>query len=402
MIFDLFLPLHSFRNPKSVIPPKNTKLSKEGKILKVTNGKISHKISLLFCWRGSFFLLHLQFFSFCLLIFSYAPKREKKAFPVVNEVSQCSPKTKEPVYKQSSPKEVKPSHTNVSFSVQDKHLVSSTKTVERESWKSFSVSSDVCQKARSQRTCDEQPHQRTSAKVKNLLLSEREQRIQKIFGRARKLSRNEKKSNAKSREPAETKSISGELLLQEKGKPLKDLSPKRLRSEAETSSVSFLSPDTTSKTKGISNPVKTASPVKSVSHKAATPESLKHPVWSLEAAPLPSFKIPKKVHRDQAEITGKRSTSASTNRHHEHENDLSRSENFHRSHICSNASQSLSCDTRNEGLSSSSHLPDTPTTATDPGQDEVTKRNISYYLATNETSLIARSKRKKHFNVTGV
>lgn len=49
IIFDYFSPLHSFRNPKSVIPPKNTKLSKEGKILKVTNGKISFKIFLLFC-----------------------------------------------------------------------------------------------------------------------------------------------------------------------------------------------------------------------------------------------------------------------------------------------------------------------------------------------------------------
>lgn len=381
IIFDLFLPLHSFRNQKSVIPPKNTELSKEGKILKVMNGKISHKISPLLLKRF-LILMHLQLCSFCLLIFSYAPKREKKAFPVVNEVSQCSPQTKEPVDKHKSPKEVKPSHINVSFSVQDKHLVSSTKTVERESWKSFSVSSDVSQKARAQRTC-EQSHQRTSAKVKNRLLSEHEQRIQKIFGRARKFSRNEKNCNAKSREPAETKSISGELLQQEKGKPLKDLSPKRLCSEAETSLVSFLSPDTTSKTKGISNPVKNALPVKSASHKTAKPESLKHPVWSLEASPLPSFKIPKKVHRDQAEITGKSSTSASTNKRHEHENDRSRSENSRRSHICSDASQSLSCDTRNEGLSSSSHLPDTPTTATDPGQDEVTKRRISYYLATN-------------------
>lgn len=327
--------------------------------------------------------MHLQLFSFRLLIYSYAPKREKKAFPVTNEVSQCSPQTKEPVYKQRSPKEVKSSHTNISISVHDKHLVSSTKTVERESQKSFSVSSDISQKSRSQHTCDEQSHQRTSAKVKNLLLSEREQKIQKIFGRARKLSRNEKNCNAKSRESAETKSISREPLLQEKGKPLKDLSPKSLCSEAETSSVSFLSPDTTTKTKGISNPVKNASPVKSASHKAATPESLKHPVLSLEAAPLPSFKIPKMVHRDQAETTGKSSTSASTNRNHEHENDPSRPENFHRSHICSDASQRLSCDTRNEGLSSSSHLPDTPTTATNPGQDEVTKRNISYYLATN-------------------
>lgn len=316
-------------------------------------------------------MMHLQLFSFCLLIFSYAPKREKKVFPVVNEVSQCSPQTKEPVYKQRSPKKVKPSHTNVSFSAQDKHLLSSTKTVERESWKSFSVSSDICQKSRSQHTCDEQSHQRTSAKVKNLLLSEREQRIQKLFGRARKLSRNEKNCSAKTREPAETKSISRKLLLQEKGKPLKDLSPKRLRSEAETSSVSVLPPDTASKTKG-----KNASPVKSASHKAATPESLKHPVRSLEAVPLLSFKIPKRVHRDQAEIPGKSSTSASTNRHHKHENDLSRSENFHRSHICSDASQSLSCDTRNEGLSSSSHLPDTPTTATNPGQDEVTKQHF--------------------------
>lgn len=322
------------------------------------------------------FLMHLQLFSFCLLTFSYASKREKKAFPVVKKVSRFSPQTKEPVYKQRSPKEVKPSHPNVSFSVQDKHLVSSTKTVERESRKSVSVSSDVYQKSRSQRTCDEQSHQRTSAKAKTLLLSEREQRIQKIFGRARKLSRNEKNCNAKTREPAETKSISGELLQQEKGKPLKDLSPKRLRSEAETSSVSFLSPDTTSKTKGISNPVKNASPVKSASHKAATPETLKHPVWSLEAAPLPSFKIPKTIHRDQAEITGKSSTSASTNRPQEHENDLSRS------HVCSDASQSLSCDTRNEGLSSSSsssHPPDPPTTDTNPGQDEVTKHNVSYW-----------------------
>lgn len=322
------------------------------------------------------FLMHLHLFSFCLLIFSHAPKCEKKEFPVVNKVSQCSPQTKEPVFKNKTPKDVKPSHTNVSFSVQDKHLVSSTKTVERESWKSFSVSSDVSQKARSQHTC-EQSHQRTSAKVKNLL-SEREQRIQKLFGRARKRSRNEKNCNSKSSEPAETKSISGDLLLQEKGKPLKDLSPKRLRSEAETFPVSFLSPDTTSKTKGISTPVKNASPVKSASHKAAKPESHKHPVWSLEASPLPSFKIPKKVHRDQAEITGKSSTSASTNRH-EHENDPSRSKNFHRSHICSDASQSLSGDTRNEGLSSSSQPPDTPTTATDPGQDEVRKRSISYH-----------------------
>lgn len=334
--------------------------------------------------------MHLLFF-FCLLTFSYAPKREKKVFPVVNEVSRCSPQTKEPVYKRS-PKEVKSSHTKVSFSVQDKHLVSSTKTVERESWKSVSVSSDVCQKSKSQRTCDEQSHQSTPAKVKSPLLSEREQRIEKIYARARKLSRNEKKCNAKTREPAETKSASGELLQQEKGKPLKDLSPKRLRSEAETSSVSFLSPDTTSKTKGISNPVKNASPVKSASYKAATPDSLKHPAWSLKAAPLPSFKIPKTVHRDQAEITGKSSTSASTNRQQEHENDPSRSENFHRSHICSDASQSLSCDTRNEGLSSSSHLPHPPTTASNPEQDEVTKRNISYYLA---ASLTARSKRRK-------
>lgn len=327
--------------------------------------------------------MHLQLFSFCLLTFSYGPKREKKVFPVVKKVSRFSPQTKEPVYKQRSPKEVKPSHPNVSFSVQDKHLVSSTKTVERDSRKSISVSSDVSQKSRSQRTCDEQSHQRTSAKAKTLLLSEREQRIQKIFGRARKLSRNEKNCNAKTREPAETKSISGELLQQEKGKPLKDLSPKRLRSEAETSSVSFLSPDTTSKTKGISNPVKKASPnVKSASHKAATPETLKHPVWSLEAAPLPSFKIPKTIHRDQAEITGKSSTSASTNRPHGHENDLSRSEDFHRTLVCSDASQSLSCDTRNEGLSSSSsssHLPDPPTTDTNPGQDEVTQHNISYW-----------------------
>lgn len=328
--------------------------------------------------------MHFQLFSFCLLMYSRAPKREKKASSVVKEVSQGSRQTIEPVYGRRSPKEVKPSHTNVSFSVRggtysvkDKCFVSSTKTVKRESSNSFSVSSDVSRKARSQHTCGEQSHQRTSDKVKNPLLSEREQRIQKLFVRARKFSRNEKNCNAKTGEPGETKSISGGLLLREKGKLSKELSPKRLRSEA--ASACFLSPDTTSKTKGISNPVKNALPVKSAPQKEATPESLKHPVWSVEAAPPPSFKIPETVHWSQAKITGKRSPSAFiyTNRNHEQENDLSKSETFPQSHICRDARQSLSRDTRNEP-SSSSHLPDTPTTAINPWQDEVTKRNMSY------------------------
>lgn len=342
-------------------------------------------------------MIHLLLFSFCLLTYSYARKREKKTFPEVKEVSQGSRQTKEPVQKQRSPKEIKPSHTDVSFSVhggnyshtvKDKYVVSSTKTVETGSSKSFRLSSDVSQKtqASSQRSCDEKSHQRTSSKVKSPLLSEREQRIQKIFGRARKLSRNEKKGNAKPTAPAKTKSISGGLLLQEKGKLLKDLSPKKLRSAVETASVSFLSQDTTSKTKGISHAIKNDAPVKSAPHKAATSESLKHPVWSVEAANLSSFKIPKMVHQGQAEITGKHSNSASTNRNQERATELSKPETFHQSHICRDGSSpSRSCDTRNETSSSSSHLPDTSTTVTNPWQDEVTKCKISCILVANET-----------------
>lgn len=307
--------------------------------------------------------------------------------------------------KQRSPKEIKPSHTDVSFSVhggnyshtvKDKYVVSSTKTVETGTSKSFRVSSDVSQKtqASSQRSCDEKSHQRTSSKVKSPLLSEREQRIQKIFGRARKLSKNEKKGKAPT-VPAKTKSISGGLLPQQKEKLLKDLYPKKLHSEVETASVSFLSQDTTSKTKGISHAIKNDALVKSAPHKAATSESLKHPVWPVEAANLSSFKIPKMVHQAQAEITGKHFNSASTNRNQGCATELSKPETFHQSHICRDGSSpSRSCDMRNETSSSSSHLPDISTTVTSPWQDEVTECKISYILVANETILIIHIKEK--------
>lgn len=285
------------------------------------------------------------------------------------------------MYKLKDPKEVKSSHTNVSlsaqrgnYSVKDKCLVRGTKTVQRESSKSFIISS-VSQRIQdiSQHGCNEKSHQITPSKVKSLLLSEREQKIQKISAKARKLSRNEKKCDAKTKDLVRTKSVSKKLLPQEKEKLLlKDLSPKRQNSGPETSSGSFLSKDKTSRTKSFSNATKNASNIKSPPHQPpkSTAGVLKQPVWSVEATPLPSFKIPKIVH--QAENTGKSSNSVSTNRNCELATEDSQSETVHLSHLCHSGTQILSDGTQNE-RSSSSHLPDTSTTVSNTWQDEVMK-----------------------------
>lgn len=318
----------------------------------------------LFCYN--FFLPH-----------SCASKLDKKAFPAVKEVSQGSCQTKKPVYELKAPsKEVKSS--NVSFSVhggnyfvKDNDPVGGIKTVEKGSSKSFRTSSVCSQQATSQGSCDDKSHHRMSSKVKRPLLSEHEQKIQKIFGRARKLSRSGKNCNAKTRELVKAKSISEKLLLQEKGRLLKDLCAKGLRSEAETSSASSLTKDTTSRTKSISNAIKKASPVKSAPRKSATSESSKQPAWSAEATPLPNFKIPKMVHHGQAENPAKSSGSESSNRNREHANELFKFETVNQSHIRQDDSQILSCDTKNERSSSSSRLPDASTTVTHRWQDEV-------------------------------
>lgn len=70
MIFDLFFPPpHSFRNPKSVMLPKNTELSKERKILKVMNGKILWKYCYCFAEKVPFFFWYI-FYCFC-FVFSH-------------------------------------------------------------------------------------------------------------------------------------------------------------------------------------------------------------------------------------------------------------------------------------------------------------------------------------------
>lgn len=365
--------------------PKNTELSKENKILKVMTGKIA--LVVLSPQNVTIpLLIHLQLFAI-VLFFDYSSevKCKKKAFPVVKERS-CQ--TKKPAYKlKVPPGEVKSSHTHVS--VKDKCLVSSPKTVEWKSSELFSVSSGVSQRpqAISQHSCDEKSHQRTASKVKTLLLSEREQKIQKIFGRARKLSRNEKSDK--------TKSISEKQMLQEKRKLWKDLSPRSLHSEAETSLVSFLSKEATSRTKTISNTIKNTSPVKSVLHKTAMLESPKQPVWSLEATPLPSFKIPKMVDRRPAETTAKTSISASSDRKSKHATELSKPDTVHHSHNKHDRSWILSCDTGNETSSSSSHLQDTSTTLTNTWQDEVMKCKFFNIVAVHRTILLSHTMTKK-------
>lgn len=319
------------------------------------------------------FLIHNFFFP----TYSCASKRGKKAFPAVKEVPQGSCQTKKMVYELKSPsKEVKSSKVSFSvqggnYSVKDNDPVGSIKTVERGSPKSFRVNSVCSQRqATSQGSCDDKSHHRMSSKVKRPLLSEHEQKIQKIFGRARKRSRNEKNCNfTKTRELVKAKSISEKLLMEDKGRLLKDLCAKRLHGEAETSSASSLSKDTTSRTKSISNAIENASPVKLAPCKSATSESPKQPVWSAEATPLPNFKIPKMSHH--AENTAKNSSSESSNRNCKHAIELFKFKTVHQSDIRCDGSQILSSDTKNERPSSSSHLPDVSTTVAHPCHDEV-------------------------------
>lgn len=358
---------------------KNTELSKESKISEMTNGKKLYRYSLTTKYNHCLaeklpFLLH-NFF----LPHSCASKLDKKAFPAVKEVSQGSCQTKKPVYELKAPsKEVK---SSVSFSVhegnyfvKDNDPVGGIKTVEKGSSKSLRTSSVCSQQATSQGRCDDKSHHRMSSKVKRPLLSEHEQKIQKIFGRARKLSRSGKNCNAKTRELVKAKSISEKLLLQEKGRLLKDLCAKRLRSEAETSSASSLTKDTTSRTKSISNAIKKASPVKSAPRKSATSESSNQPAWSAEAT------LPKMVHHGQAENAAKSSGSESSNRNRKHANELFKFETVHQSHIRQDDSQILSCDAKNERSSSSSRLSDASTTVTHPWQDEVINAKFLIYF----------------------
>lgn len=311
-------------------------------------------------------------------MYSCASKCEKKAFPMVKEDSQGSCHTKKPVYElKASSKEVKSS--NISFSVhggnyfvKDNVPVGGIKTVEKGSSKAFGASRVCSQRqATSGGGCDGKSHHRMSSKVKRPLLSEHEQRIQKIFGRARKLSRNEKNCNAKTKELVTAKSIPEKLLLQEKGRLLKDLCAKRLPSEAETSRTSSLSKGTISRTKSISNAIENASPVNSAPPKSAMSESRNQPAWSAEANPLPNFKIPKKLHHNRAENRAESSSSESSNSSCKHANELFKFESVHQSHIHPDGSQILSCDTKNGKSSSSSHLADASTTITQPWQDEV-------------------------------
>lgn len=332
-------------------------------------------------------------YHFFFLTYSCASKHEKKAFHVVKEVSQGSCQTKKPVYELKTPlKEVRTS--KISFSVhggnslvKDNDPVAGLKTVKGASSKSFRVSSAYSQRQGTSRgSCDDKPHHRMSSKVKRPLLSEHEEKIRKISGSTRKLSRSEKNCNTKTRELVKAKSISHKLLLTEKGRLLKDLCAERLRSEAETSSASSLSKDKASRTETFSNATENASPVKSAPRKSATSESSKQPGWSAEAPPLPNFKIPKMVHRGQktlitTENAAESSSSESSNRNRQHVNELSKFETVHQPHTRRNGSQILSCDTKNERSSSSSHLPDSSTTVAHPWQDEVINAKFLIYLS---------------------
>ena len=281
--------------------------------------------------------------------------------------------------------------SNVSFSdhggnyfVKDNDRVGGIKAVEKGPSKSFRVSS-VCSRreADSQGGCEDRTHHRIPVKkVKKPLLSEHEQKIQKIFGRARKLSRNEKHCNAKTREVVRGKSISEKLLLQEKGRLVKDWCAKRLCNEAEASPASSLSKDTTSRTIIIKN----ASPVKSAQPKSATSESPKQPAWSVDAT---KFKIPKMVHHGKAENRAESSSSRSSGRNRQHAKELFKFATVHQSDTHCDGGQMFSCDRRNDRSSSTSHLPDVSNTVTHPWQDEVIDVTFLTRLGSYDTILWA-------------
>lgn len=307
---------------------------------------------------------------------------------MVKEVSQGSGQTKKPAHELKTPSE-KVKLSSLSFSarggdyfVKDKDPVGGIKTVKKRSSESFRVSS-VCSQRQvtSQGSCDDRSHHKISSKVKRSVLSEHEQKIQKIFGRTRKL-RNEKNCNGKTRKLNPAKSISEKLLVEERGKLLKDVCAKRLRSEAQPSSSSSLSKDTTSGTKRISKAIENTSPVESAPRKSATLESSKQPAWLAEAPSLPNFKIPKMVLHDRAGSAPGSPSSESSNRNCQHANELFKFESVRQSHISCDSNQLTSCDTKNERSSSSSHLPDVSATVTHPWQDEVTNAKYLKYVGT--------------------
>lgn len=369
------------------------------------NGKI------LYCWSPitKYHCLAKLYLFWCIFFFfttySYASKC-KKAFPVVKEVSQGSCQTKKPVYKLKAPsEEVKSSSISSSvhggnYFVKDKDSVAGIKTIEKGSSETFRVSSPQRQAA-SQGSCDDKSYHRIPSKVRRSLYSEHEQKIQKISRRTRKHTRNEKKCNENTREPVKAKSISKKLLLQEKGRLLKDVCAKRLRREAETSSVSALSKNTISGTKSISNTIENDSPVKSAPRMSATSKSSKQPACIVGATPLSNFKKPKMVHHHQAENTAESTSSESSNRNCEHANKLFKFETVHLSHICCDGSHILSRDIKNE-RSSSSRLPDASTTVTHLRQDEVIKKSNSCILCQLMTPFYWLMLKKNTFILTKV
>lgn len=315
--------------------------------------------------------------NFFLPTYSFASKREKEAFLV--EVSQGSCQTKKSLYElKALSKEVKSSSVSSSvhgenYFVEDKYSVGGVNTIEKGSSEPFRVSSSQRQ-ATSQGSCDDKSCHRISSNVKRPLYSEQEQKIQKKHGRKRKRSRNEKKCNAQTKEPIKAESISKKLLLQEKRRLLKDFCAKKIRREAETSSASSLSENTTSRTKSILNTIEIGSPVKSAPHKSATSESSKQPAWSVGAIPLSNFIIPKVVRQHQAENTAESSTSESSNTNCEHANEFFKIETVHQPNVCHDSCHILSREKANERLSSSSRLTDASTTVSHPKQDEVIKK----------------------------
>ncbi|XP_042339765.1 transcriptional protein SWT1 isoform X2 [Plectropomus leopardus] len=384
---------------------------------------------------------------------SRAAKQENCASPSVKDVSQSTRHIKKPVYRlartQATDQKpvIKKEECRMPFhrekgSSKAKHDISrkddagrGSKTVERESSKPSRTNSADAVPPRTDKTSkgsfDEKSSRRSPSKSKEPLMSpslvsaeqkEQRQDVLKRRCRTEKPPRSgDDSSTIKTREPSKTSSHSKDSQWQKKTELFERLCQRHQENKAKRSLCTEAKTSSASTTKHSSPPAKhttsvsSSNAVKKVtliprsvtsvicktakSSSSSSSSSAQQQISSV-ASPLPiHFKIPKKVQPRPVDNTSENNDATSTNRNLKHETELSDSrastsnskqETVQQVHSGLDITPSFSSEGQDKKLSSSSPVPVTPHTLTEPWYDQ---------MQVVEELHLARSEKRLEVNV---